>query len=127
MAAWAHAQTRALPLFDSPELAAARAPFAALGTGGEPPAVRLGATLSSARFWNGARHQAWAEKWVAFWTRGQGAFFTSGMEDSGTLGALTRLGGLGRADPRRALVLRTVSNYTVPPPGALASARGTSP
>ena len=40
------------------------------------------------------------------------------MEDTGTLTALGRLGALGLADPERVLVLRTVSNYSMPPRGA---------
>jgi purine nucleoside permease len=39
------------------------------------------------------------------------------MEDSGTLQALTLLSQAGRADRRRVLVLRTVSNYDREPPG----------
>jgi purine nucleoside permease len=39
------------------------------------------------------------------------------MEDSGTLTALHRLGRIGKVDPERVLVLRTVSNFTVPPAG----------
>jgi purine nucleoside permease len=42
---------------------------------------------------------------------------TSGMEDSGTLTALHRLGRIDKVDPQRVLVLRTVSNFTVPPAG----------
>jgi purine nucleoside permease len=43
------------------------------------------------------------------------------MEDTGTLQALTFLGKAGRADVRRALVLRTVSNYDREAPGQKAS------
>ena len=39
------------------------------------------------------------------------------MEDSGTLQALTFLHRAGRADFKRVLVLRTVSNYDREPPG----------
>jgi purine nucleoside permease len=39
------------------------------------------------------------------------------MEDSGTLQALTQLSRAGKADVKRVLVLRTASNYSMPPPG----------
>ncbi len=39
------------------------------------------------------------------------------MEDSGTLGALRQLHRLKLADWRRVVVLRSISNYTLPPPG----------
>ena len=42
---------------------------------------------------------------------------TSNMEDSGTLTALHRLGRRQLVDTDRILVLRTVSNFTMPPNG----------
>ena len=42
---------------------------------------------------------------------------TSNMEDSGTRTGLYRLARIGRVDTERVMVLRTVSNYTQPPPG----------
>jgi purine nucleoside permease len=54
---------------------------------------------------------------MKFWTHGKGRMVTSAMEDSGTLVALTYLQGSGRVDPHRVLVLRTGSDFTVPPPG----------
>ena len=42
------------------------------------------------------------------------------MEDSGTLTALHRLARSGYVDTERVLVLRTASNYTMPPPGKTA-------
>jgi purine nucleoside permease len=44
----------------------------------------------------------------------------AGMEDSGTLQALTFLSNAGRADLQRVLVLRTVSNYDREPIGGSA-------
>jgi purine nucleoside permease len=117
LAAWAHDLTRSVSLFDSPALTGARAPYAAFGPGALPPAVGRGDVLSSARFWHGAHHHAWAEQWLSFWTHGQGHFAAASMEDTGTLAALAQLGRLGRANPLRALLLRSISNYTLPPPG----------
>lgn len=111
----AYALTEALALSDSRELATARTGYA--GPGAKAPQVAIGGTLAAARFWHGQRHNHWAEKWVAHWTDGQARFFTSGMEDSGTLQALKKLAQLGQADASRVLILRTVSNYTMPPPG----------
>ena len=45
---------------------------------------------------------------------------TSNMEDSGTLTAIHRLAREGIVDAERVLVLRTASNYTMPPPGKTA-------
>jgi len=39
------------------------------------------------------------------------------MDDSVIAGSLTMLGRIGRADPDRLLVLRTASNYALPPAG----------
>jgi len=117
LVAWAHDLTAGLALIDPPALAKTRTPFAVFGAGGGVPAVRKGDCLSAARFWHGARHHAWAEKWVEFWTQRHGRFAVSSMEDSGTFGAIAQLGKLRRADPKRALLLRGVSNYTLPPPG----------
>ena len=56
----------------------------------------------------------WANGWVNYWTEGEGNFFTSAMEDTGTMQSLTRLDKAGRADLDRVLVLRGVTNYTRP-------------
>ena len=40
---------------------------------------------------------------------------TSNMEDSGTMTSLMRLAGIDKIDPKRVMVLRTVSNYTMAP------------
>ena len=45
----------------------------------------------------------------------------AGMEDTGTLQALTFLSQAGRVDLRRVLVLRTVSNYDRQAPGLSAA------
>ncbi len=117
LAQWASRVARQTPLFDSPALAAARQIYKPFAAGAKPPALLRGDVLSAARFWHGARHHAWAERWVKHWTKGHGHFATSSMEDSGTLGALRQLHQLKRADWRRVLVLRSVSNFTLPPPG----------
>lgn len=52
---------------------------------------------------------------------------TSNMEDSGTLTAIYRLQRAGKVDPNRLMVLRTVSNYTMPPTAESASWSTTAP
>jgi purine nucleoside permease len=122
LAAWARRRASDITLYDSAALAAARAPYREFAAGAQPPTVTGGGVLSAARFWHGPRHHTWAEQWVKFWTKGRGHLAVSSMEDSGSLGALRQLDRLGRADWRRVLVLRSVSNYTVPPPGGAAEA-----
>jgi len=63
----------------------------------------------------------WAEKWVSYWTKGEGRFMTSAEEDSAYLQALTFLSHAGRADLARVLDLRTGSDFTMPPKGASAA------
>jgi purine nucleoside permease len=79
--------------------------------------VILGDNLAAMRFWDGRLMNDWADHWLKFWTHGRGAMVTSAMEDSGTLVALAFLAKSGRVDSRRVLVLRTGSDFTVPPPG----------
>ncbi len=128
LAVWARRIMRRVELFDSAELAAVRQNYAAFAAGARPPKVQGGDVLSAARFWHGTRHHAWAEQWMKYWTKGCGRLATSAMEDSGTLGALRQLDRLALADWKRVLVLRSVSNYTVPPTGrsALAHLTGES-
>ena len=77
-----------------------------------------GDNIAAMDFWHGRRLNEWAEAWVKYFTGGAGTFATSAMEDTGTLQSLAALTRAGKADVRRALVLRTVSNFTMPWPGA---------
>jgi len=49
------------------------------------------------------------------------------MEDTGTLTALRRLSRTGQVDLQRVMVLRTASNYTMPPQGMTAAWSTTAP
>lgn len=113
---WAYGLTRATPLPDNPRLQAARARYAAPAAR-QAPSVLLGDTIGTARFWHGERRTAWAREWVRLWTDGQGRLAMTDCEDHQVLDALDLLGRSGRVDPRRALVLRTASNYSAAPPG----------
>ncbi len=73
--------------------------------------------MSSSTYWHGEHLNQWANDWVRLYRGHDANFMTSNMEDSGTLTALHRLGRQGLVDPERVLVLRTVSNFTMPPQG----------
>ncbi|HEX4112375.1 MAG TPA: purine nucleoside permease [Stellaceae bacterium] len=79
--------------------------------------VLTGAVLASSSLWHGALLNRWAEAWVNYWTDGQARFVASAMEDSGIVSALHALARGGRVDSARLLILRTASNYNVPPAG----------
>jgi len=87
----------------------------------KPPFVTIGDTLSASTYWHGHYLNEWANDWVRLYSGQAGNFMTSNMEDSGTLTALHRLDRIGRVDADRVLVLRTASNFTVPPPGKSAT------
>jgi purine nucleoside permease len=114
---WAFGLTRDVTLPDTPVLRQIRAPYEAHAAALQPPSVMIGDEATGQTFWHGALLNDHVEKWVDYWTAGQGRFVMTAMEDSGVAGALTMLGRAGRADPSRLLVLRTGSNYSVPPPG----------
>ena len=93
----------------------------------EVPRVRLGETLAASTYWHGEKLNEWANDWVVVQSDVSKNFMTSNMEDSGTLTAIRRLDQMKRADLDRVLVLRTVSNFTMPPPGKSAAWSATSP
>jgi purine nucleoside permease len=117
---WAYGLTRNVALVDDAQMGQVRARYRE-PNGRRPPFVLLGDNLAAMRFWDGRLMNDWADHWVKFWTHGNGAMVTSAMEDSGTLVALTYLAKSGRVDAQRALVLRTGSDFTVPPPGQTAA------
>ena len=65
---------------------------------------------------------AWAERWVSYWTGGRGTFVMTAEEDAGIMQSLTFLAQAGRVDLRRVLVLRTASDYDAPGDGQTAAA-----
>jgi len=118
---WAFELTRAVKLDDSPELRETRSHFSGYPNAQKPPFVLKGDTLSGMTFWHGKILNEWANRWVEYWTDGKGQFVTSAMEDTGTFQALTYLHPTGKVDKDRVMVLRTASNYTMPPPGMTAA------
>ena len=118
---WAYRLTKDTPLADSEPLRRHRALYTGYPAAQRPPFVLKGDNVASMNFWHGALMNAWAEQWVGYFTGGKGTFATSAMEDTGTLQALTWLSRAGRVDVKRALVLRTASNFDMQWPGATAA------
>lgn len=114
---WAFALTAKVPLSDSPALARLREGYDAFPAAQCLPTVMTGDEATGQGFWHGKLLNAHVGKWVAYWTGRSGSFVMTGMEDSGVAHALQALQGMGRADARRLMVLRTGSNYTIPPAG----------
>lgn len=120
LAQWAYDLTRNTPLGDPDALKGIRARFE--GTAAQrPPFVTLGDEISSSTYWHGKLSDAWADQWVSYFTGGKGQFFTTAMEDTGTLQSLQNLAHAGRVDWQRVLVLRTVSNFDQQPRGMSAA------
>jgi purine nucleoside permease len=116
LAEWAFELTRATPLDDSDKLREIRSHFAG-DAAQRPPFVMMGDQMSSSTYWHGKLMDAWAARWVPYFTGGKGVFATTAMEDTGTLQSLTFLARAGRIDLERVMVLRTVSNYDRQPQG----------
>lgn len=118
---WAYQQSKEVkvPVIDA--VAAFRKQFSDQPNAMKEPFVTIGDTLSASTYWHGHYLNEWANDWVRLYSGQSGNFMTSNMEDSGTLTALHRLDRIGRVDADRVLVLRTASNFTVPPPGRSAA------
>jgi purine nucleoside permease len=119
---WAYGLTKRLPLADSANLKALRSPYAAFPEAMKPPRVMSGDEATGQTFWHGRLMNDYAERWTAYWTAGKGRFVMTGMEDSGVVRAVQTLEKLGRADPKRILVLRCGSNYSMQSPDSTAEA-----
>ena len=118
---WAYQLTRNIDLGDSPQLQRSRARYTGYPNAQKPPFVLKGDNLASMTFWHGKILNEWANRWVEYWTDGKGQFVTSAMEDTGTFQSLTYLHPTGKVNKDRLMVLRTASNYTMPPPGVTAA------
>jgi len=117
---WAYNLTKTTPLADTDALRETRSRFTQAAAQ-RPPCVAEGDDISASTFWHGKLMDEWANAWVRYYTRGEGNFVVSGMEDTGTLQSLTFLAHAGRVDVKRILVLRTVSNYDQQPSGLTAA------
>ena len=119
---WAYHLTATTPLADDARLRAMRAPYASYPNARRPPFVLRGDSLCGDRYWIGKQMDAWAERWVSYWTGGRGSFAMTAEEDAGIMQSLTFLSHAGRADLQRVLVLRTGSDFSAPGPGESAGA-----
>ncbi|MBX2858068.1 MAG: purine nucleoside permease [Cellvibrionaceae bacterium] len=115
LAQWAYELTRDMQLQDTPAMAQFRAQFKHYPKARLKPFVALGDTLSASTYWHGRYLNRWANDWMRLYSDNQANFMTTNMEDSGTLTALLRLGRLALVNTQRIMVLRTVSNYSMPP------------
>jgi purine nucleoside permease len=117
LASWAYALTASVPLADTANLRHIRARYARFPNARRPPYVLRGDSLCGDRYWVGPSMNAWAERWVPYWTGGNGTFVMTAEEDAGIMQALTFLAHAARVDVRRVMVLRTASDYTQPGDG----------
>ena len=124
---WAFQLTRDIELDDAEGIADYRARFDGYPNAQRPPFVTVGDTLSASTYWHGRNLNTWANDWVRAYAGEDANFMTSNMEDSGTMTAIGRLAREGIVDADRVLVLRTASNYTMPPPGKTAQWSRTHP
>ena len=118
---WAFGLTKDIPLGDSEPLQLRRAAYTGFPNAQRPPSVMIGANLASSTYWHGTRLSEWANKWTSYFTQGRANYVTTAMEDTGAMRALFYLSKAGKADTRRALVLRTASNFDQQPPGGSAA------
>ncbi len=118
---WAYQLTRNVVLEDSPALQETRSHFTGYPNAQRPPFVLKGDNLAAMTFWHGKILNEWANRWTEYWTDGKGQFVTSAMEDTGSLQSLTYLHPTGKVNKDRMMVLRTASNYTMPPPSMTAA------
>ncbi len=114
---WAYGLTAGIALPDTPVLQRIRAGYTAYPPSQGAPRVMKGAEASGQTFWHGRLLNDHVARWVRYWGADE-PFVMTAMEDSGVLGALAGLDRAGRADARRALVLRTGSNHSVQPAGS---------
>jgi purine nucleoside permease len=114
---WAFHLTKSVELHDDAAAQAHRALYVGFPAALTAPKVFIGDSFASCRYWHGVRMQQWADEWTKLYTKGEGLCAMTNMEDHGIANALTRLAALGRVDFERLLVLRTGSNFSMPPKG----------
>jgi purine nucleoside permease len=115
LADWAFSMTKDVKIEDSKGIQEFRALFKSYPNAQKPPFVTIGDTLSASTYWHGKHLNQWANDWLKLYAGESANFMTSNMEDSGTLTSLMRLARIDKVDPKRIMVLRTVSNYSMAP------------
>jgi purine nucleoside permease len=124
---WAFEQTKDVEIPDAPGITEFRKLFKGFPNAQRKPFVTIGETISASTYWHGSYLNTWANDWVKVYAGQDKNFMTSNMEDSGTLTALYRLNRIGLVDAERVLILRTASNFTMPPIGEDAAWSTTAP
>ena len=124
---WAYQLTKGHPVADTPAMKSFRAQYKGFEQAQRPPFVTIGDTICSSTYWHGELLNNWANDWMHLHAGKDSNFMTTNMEDNGSLTALHRLAKSGLVDTQRVLVLRTVSNYSFPPPGKTAAWSTTAP
>lgn len=115
---WAYGFSRShATLDDSPALKAWREKYTAYPAARQPPQIMMEGTLATARYWHGEARTQWARDWVRLWTGGKDKLFTTAMEQAAYVGTLQRMAKQGRVDFNRVMMLRSASNYSLPPTG----------
>ncbi|MHC1479582.1 purine nucleoside permease [Frateuria aurantia] len=122
LAHWAYQLSRKVPLADDNVIAARRKAWQGYPMAQQPPMVLEGETLGAIRYWHGASRNRWAEDWVKMWTRGQGRFVMTNEESQTYQRIMITMGHEGFVDLKRILVLRSASNFSMPPPGGSSTA-----
>jgi len=112
---WAYQLTKDTQLPDTEALQMLRKDYVNYPNAQKPPQVLKGDQLSAMTFWHGKNMNTWANQWVKYWTQDKGNYVTTAMEDTGTLQALEFLDNAGKVDSDRVLILRTASNFAMPP------------
>lgn len=107
---------------DDSTLQRLRAQYVGFPRAQHPPTIIEGDVLASGIFFIGTLLNSWAERWVAYWAA-DGIFTMSDEEDAAFMQALTFLSQAEKVDLKRVMVLRSASNFTVPPPGQTAAAQ----
>jgi purine nucleoside permease len=103
----AYELTKNLPLSDSAEAVASRSRFP--GQAGRKPFTAICDTVTGDDYWTGARESHQAQYITSVWTKNQGTYCTTQMEDTATATVLDRHGYLSRY-----LSLRTASDFDQP-------------
>ena len=118
---WAYGLTCTMKLPETAQMRALRLRYAGFAGTAHGPRVQIGANLATEIFWHGKLMDAWAHRWVSFGTDGVARLGTTAMNDTGALLALHALTLQGKANWNRVLLLRTASNFDMPPTGVTAA------
>lgn len=116
LARWAYGLSRTAPLADDPEIARRRRGWKGYPNAQKPPFILMGETLGALRYWHGQSRNRWAENWVKLWTKDQGRFVMTNEESQTNQKEMRLLAQRGFVDAQRIMVLRSGSNFDMPPP-----------